>query len=252
MEIVYCRRMTIPVVLSDIQAFFDQWAPAELAASWDNVGIQIGAKGGEISECLVSLEVDEQVLAYLEGKTTVAVITHHPLFFKSLKRIDYNTDMGQIISAFVKGEHALFSAHTNLDAAEDGVNDCLIESFGLDPKIGVVMEDGFGKYIESPNITYQDLLKKNGGIAQGAIHNEPIKRLGFCAGSGHGLIGSVLSLGCDTFVTGEVTYHDHVTCRMNGVRLITLGHKESENMIVDRIATRMRNMFKDLEVTALK
>ncbi len=222
----------------DIQTFFDAWAPQELASVWDNVGIQIGDPAIQISEILIALEVDEAVLSWLKNKQQCLVITHHPLFFKSVKQLRYDQDLGRIIQTFMAGNHQLFSAHTNLDRAPEGVNDTLIKHFNLDPKTAQPITE-FGAYLDQPSRSYQELLAHMPATQQGAVHDDPVKRLGFCAGSGHGLISEVINLNIDTFITGEITYHDHVTCRLNNVRVLTLGHKESEDLVCSVIKEKL-------------
>jgi len=237
--------------IKDIKEFFYRWAPNELAAHWDNVGLQIGEPKANVSELLLSLEVDEAVLAYLEHKENVLVITHHPLFFNPIKQIRTDKDLGIILKTFLKNDHYLFSAHTNLDAAEDGVNDCLIKRYGLDPKQGTVIKDGFGKFFDAPKLSFEKAMATMPAINKGAQQKAPIQRLAFCAGSGHGLIQRVIDLGCDTFITGEANYHDEVSCRMNGVRLILLGHKESEEIILADIKEKLLSRFPNEKITNL-
>ena len=229
------------IYINQIHSFFESWAPSELAANWDNIGLQIGDPNAKIDEIIIALEVDEHVLSALKSKKNCLVITHHPLFFKPLSNIRYDHDMGEIIQAFSIGSHHLFSAHTNLDAAVGGVNDCFIKLYGLDPKKGTCIDAGFGKHFDSPAISVNDLLQKIPGKSIGANRTDAIKRLGFCAGSGHGLMKQVLELNIDTFVTGEVNYHDEVFARMNNIRLIVVGHKESEDCIKDEIKLRLKN-----------
>lgn len=225
--------------ISKIIDFFASWAPDHLALNWDNVGLQIGDPNKDINEIIIALEVDEYVLDVLKTKKNCLVITHHPLFFKPLSQIRYDHDMGHIIQTFVLGSHQLFSAHTNLDAADGGVNDCFIRLYGLDPNKGTPISDGFGKYFDLPKISLSELLTPLNGKNIGTSKEFTIKRLGFCAGSGHGLMKQVLELKIDTFVTGEVSYHDEVFARMNNIRLITVGHKQSEDCIKDEIKLRL-------------
>ena len=226
--------------VNDIMLFFDQWAPKHLAETWDNVGLQIGNPEAQYSEIVIALEADEAVLSYLKKRKNCCVITHHPLFFKPLKHIRYDNDMGEILQTFLNGNHHLFSAHTNLDAAPQGVNDCLITYYNLDPKKGKPIMDGFGKYFENINLSFNQINDVFPATIKGSSKKTIINTLGFCAGSGHGLIDHVIELKCDAFITGEITYHDHVKCRMNDVAVITLGHKESENIICEVIQQKLQ------------
>ena len=235
--------------VQSIMTCLEQWAPLHLAASWDNVGLQIGSADIVFSEIVIAMDVDEDVLAYIKDKKHVLVITHHPLFFKPLAQLRYDQDMGKIISQFVLGQHVLYSAHTNLDAAEGGVNDCLVTHYGLNPKDGQVISDGFGKVFFDLSLSFDSLKKKYPVRLEGDIRDDVVERLAFCCGSGHGFIQSIIDLKCDTLVTGEVTYHDQLRCKMNGIRVMSLGHKESEIFVLNHIQSRLLKSFSNLKTT---
>ena len=235
-----------------IQAFFEAWAPAHLAESWDNIGLQIGDPAANISEVVIALEVDEAVLEYLVGRKNCCVITHHPLFFKPLKTIRYDQEMGQILQLFLAGNHHLFSAHTNLDAAVGGVNDSFVAKYNLKPEKGKPIDAGFGKYFENVNLDFTSISKKFPCKQQGSASSRDIQRIGFCAGSGHGFIKHVIELKLDTFITGEITYHDHVQCRMNDIRVLTLGHKESEQHSCTVILQKLKQQFSEMSYKVIK
>ena len=78
-------------------------------------------------------------------------------------------------------------------------------------------------------------------------NNDNIIAIDFCCGSGHGFIQHIIDLGCDTLVTGEINYHDHLRCQMNAVRVLSLGHKESEIFILDQIKKRLESSFNSLK-----
>ena len=50
---------------------------------------------------------------------------------------------------------------------------------------------------------------------------------------------NIIDLNVECFITGEITYHDHVTCRLNNVRVLTLGHKESEDLVCSVIKDKL-------------
>ena len=77
----------------------EQWAPVELAASWDNVGLQIGSYDQPVSEVLIAMDADDAVLAYLENKKHGA--DSSPYFFKALQQVRYDQEMG-VFRAFFR------------------------------------------------------------------------------------------------------------------------------------------------------
>ena len=59
------------------------------------------------------------------------IITHHPFIFKPLKHIRIDLPTGEIISKIIKNNLHIYVAHTNLDKAQNGLNDMLAERLSL-------------------------------------------------------------------------------------------------------------------------
>ena len=94
-------------------------------------------------------------------------------------------------------------------------------------------------------------MKQHTCQREGDLSEDDIKKIAFCCGSGHGFIQDVIDLRCDTLVTGEINYHDHLRCQMNGVRVLSLGHKQSEVFVLPEIQRRLQSVFSDLPFSVL-
>ncbi|SHG90254.1 dinuclear metal center protein, YbgI/SA1388 family [Thermosyntropha lipolytica DSM 11003] len=116
----------------DIVKIMEKHFPLDLASPWDNCGLMLGSPDKEVQKVLLCLDLDaagvEEVIAHAPD----LVITHHPLFFKEFKKIDYNTPLGRLIRELITHDICVYSAHTNLDAASRGVNQILAEILELD------------------------------------------------------------------------------------------------------------------------
>lgn len=236
--------------LQKIANYLEAWAPKELAADWDNIGLQIGAPKKEIKKILIALDVDTQCLEKITSQNYDLVITHHPLFFTPLKSINYQTDIGRIIKTFIETDTALYSAHTNLDKAQDGVNDQLIKDYDLDPKTGSDFEDGFGKIITLQTPTpLSEFLAPFPAKLTGNKDKDTISKVAFLAGSGKSQIRHLPSQNIDLFITGEAGYHDEIFCELNGISLLLLGHRESEIGILPIIESKLNEAFPELIIT---
>ncbi len=227
------------------------WAPKELAASWDSVGFQLGSKKQAIQKVLLSLDVDNRALDRVSTGDIDLILTHHPIFFTPLKHIDINTDIGRIVQQLLLTQTSLLSFHTNLDAAPNGVNDALVEHLGFSADQGRPLSGHFGKQFKVSGLTLQDLASRVPCEIRGSTTNKDIRKIGVCCGSGHGLIKAAVHAQCDVLVTGEITYHDHVTCAMNGIRVLCLGHWESEVIVLPKIKTFLLSKFPHLDIEVL-
>ena len=103
--------------------YLEDWAPKEIAWGKDNVGLQIGTTEREIKNIMLSLDLSEKVIVEALKKKCNLIITHHPLLFKPLKKIDtYNSKISKLVESLIKNNLTLYSAHTNLDYTKGGVS----------------------------------------------------------------------------------------------------------------------------------
>ena len=109
----------------------DHLAPPRLAESWDNVGLQIGNRNWPVKKVWTALDPLPEVVARACKNDVDLLVTHHPLFFKPVKRIDCDSPLGGIAEMALSRRLAIFSAHTNLDSVPGGVNDVLVGRIGL-------------------------------------------------------------------------------------------------------------------------
>jgi dinuclear metal center YbgI/SA1388 family protein len=109
----------------------NQLAPPGLAQEWDNVGLQIGDPRLPVRRIWVALDPSLKVVKAACEKKIDLLITHHPLIFRPLKSIDFDTPGGSIIQMASQHQLSIFSAHSNLDIVRDGVNDVLAKRLEL-------------------------------------------------------------------------------------------------------------------------
>lgn len=121
----------MPNRVKDIIEILENHFPLHLAASWDNCGLQVGSCQASVKRVGVALELEPQVLEQALQQQIDLIITHHPLFFQGIKCLDEETALGDMVYKLVKAGIALYAAHTNLDAAPQGLNQHLAEILNL-------------------------------------------------------------------------------------------------------------------------
>lgn len=117
------------------QAIFrelEAWAPKTFAYDWDNVGLQVGSISDKTEAVLVTLDVNDAVVDEAIRLGANVIVSHHPMLFKPLKTIDFNTPKGKLVRKLIKHDITVYASHTNLDIAEGGVNDLLAEKIGIE------------------------------------------------------------------------------------------------------------------------
>ncbi len=223
----------------DICAAIEDVAPRALQESYDNAGLQVGDYQMNVSAALLCLDVTEDVMAEAHKRSCNLVISHHPLIFKGLKCLTDSTPTERIVSYAIRHNIAIYSAHTNLDAASQGVNYEIARTIGMrnlavlepnkcDPNSGI----GFIGDIEgTPVLEFLRQVKEKFKIrALRYSSSSPrlvVNRVAVCGGSGGYLIPTAVSLGADAILTGDVKYHDF-TSWSSQILIADIGHFESE------------------------
>lgn len=247
------------IKLREIIQAVERIAPPGYAAEWDNSGLQIGNPEAAIRSILVALDVTDNVVAEAEAKKADLIISHHPLFFRPIRRIETGSSGGKLVQRLLKGGVSVYAAHTNLDAATGGVNHVLGKALGMAswaPLHGVSSEtaEGFGGVGTLPKEkTLQELIAdlkeklKLRWIRQIGSFKGRVKRIAFCAGSGSSLFPEVLKAGCDLFITGDIKYHDAMNFLMEGIPVLDIGHFGSEQGIRKVLAEKIRRVLREAD-----
>ena len=119
------------MLVHDFLKALERLAPASLAESWDNVGLQAGSRAAETRSVLVSLNITDEVLSEAATRGSRLILTHHPLIFQPLASVSEDSGAGRLISRAVREGINIVAAHTNLDSARGGLADVLAELLGL-------------------------------------------------------------------------------------------------------------------------
>lgn len=234
------------------QALFD-WAPKELAESWDNVGLLVGSGESEVKKALIALDVTEGVADEAIACGAQLIVAHHPLMncrWHEVQSVRDDNAQGRTIMKLIQNGVSAICMHTNLDAAEGGVNDCLAAALGLsgleplnEEKIGRVgtlsEEKGLEEFL---HIVIQSLSCKGIRYRDGG---KRVHRVAVGGGACAEFIPQAIALGCDTFVTSDVKYHDFLDT--HGLNLIDAGHFPTENLVCGAVWEYLTGHFPTLE-----
>jgi dinuclear metal center YbgI/SA1388 family protein len=120
------------MICNEIFKFIENWAPKEIAWKNDNIGLQVGSAVRVVKNIILCLEVNMKVIEQARIKKCNLIISHHPLIFHPLNKIDLTKNKNSIlIEKLIKNDITLYSAHTNLDFTKDGVSFELAKKLGL-------------------------------------------------------------------------------------------------------------------------
>jgi dinuclear metal center YbgI/SA1388 family protein len=239
-----------------------EWAPSAHAEEWDNVGLLIGDASHTVSKVLVALDATEAVVNEAITGGFDFIITHHPLIYNPIKSITAADSSGKKIIALIKHGIGCYCAHTNLDKAPGGVNDCLAEKIGLEKLTPLIPEPLSDNTLQSFGIGRIGFLPAKMKTTELARHvksslnlptirysGEPeklIKKIAICGGDGSGTryIEAAIQKGCDAYITGDLRYHCVQEALESGIVLLDITHYSGEIPIVPAIVSRLEKFVK--------
>lgn len=117
------------VRLAEVIAVLDEAYPPELAHDWDSVGLVCGDPGDLIDSVTVAVDATPAVVDTVGQRGLL--LAHHPLLLRGVDSVAASTPKGALLHRLIRSGSALFTAHTNADAARPGVSDALAEAIGL-------------------------------------------------------------------------------------------------------------------------
>ncbi len=247
-----CKYMTV----RDIAAIIEAVAPLSLQASYDNSGLIIGDMDREVSGVLLAVDLTEAVVDEAVRLGVEMIITHHPIIFSPLKRLTSANCVERCVERAVRRDLVVYTAHTNLDSAEDGMSWRLGKILGLrDMRVlevtNAALNAGFGVVGELESevgaMEYIDLVAERLSlkvVRHSEVVRESVRRVAICTGSGGSMIGEAAAAGADIYVTADLRYNDFFEAQQS-VTTLDVGHYESEfcgiDIIFDILSKKMIN-----------
>lgn len=117
--------------LADVIAALEAAYPPGLAQGWDAVGLVCGDPDDRVDAVLVAVDPVPDTVDEALATGAQLLVTHHPLLLRGVHGVGADTPKGALVHRLVRGGAALFTAHTNADAADPGVSDALAAALGL-------------------------------------------------------------------------------------------------------------------------
>lgn len=235
-------------IVRNVLSVMDEIAPFALAEEWDNVGLLLGSATAEVQRILVALDITDAVAEEAETKNCQLIVTHHPFMFKPIHRLTDETREGRLMLRLAASGIAHIAAHTNLDAAEGGVNDTLIRAIGADHirgegclRVGDIGPVPFGRLCEHVERQLETQIRTYGDP------DRMVHTVGCCSGSGSEEYREAMQLGADCFVTGEVRHNVALDALSDGCLMIEAGHYETERLICPVLTETLQKRLNELQ-----
>src|SRR5215831_10056269 len=109
----------------EIITMLEEFAPTALQEHYDNAGLITGSADWECTGVLCTLDAIEAVVDEAKALNYNLIVSHHPIVFKGLKKINGKNYVERTIISAIKNDIAVYAIHTNLDNVIEGVNNMI-------------------------------------------------------------------------------------------------------------------------------
>lgn len=175
--------------VKDILNFLERsFADVTRQYDWDNSGKQLILSDQEIKKAALALDPTEKVIDKAIEEGCGLLITHHPLFFGTIKHLDISKPFDKKIIKAIKNDLSIVAAHTSLDLADYSLNDHICEIMGAEV-LSPFINEGRHEYVKF-------------SVFVPETHSETVRQAMINAGGGH--IGNYS--GCTFSINGEGTF----------------------------------------------
>ena len=255
----------------------EQLAPPGCACDWDNVGLLAGRSDKEVEKVYIALDATDKVVEAAVCWGANLLITHHPLIFKPLSKINDKDFISRRILKLIRNDISYYAMHTNFDAAPGCMADTAAAKLGLSnlevmEKEGVIQRETEGKSEEcaygigktgylKEEMTIREiaaLVKERFCLPFVTIYGEnatdaAVRFVGISPGSGGSLMKQALNTGVKVFITGDIGHHNGIDAAANHMAVIDAGHYGLEYLFLDFIEEYLKkNAGENLEIRKAK
>lgn len=247
------------ITIKDITQKIEAHAPLSLAEEWDNCGLQLGRDDAVCEGVTVCLDVTKNVVEQTVESGCNLILSHHPFFFNAVKRIETAKAQGEIVETLLKNGICVYSAHTNLDKANDGICAYLAALFGGRN----FMFSDIGVKCDFEDIRLSALAKKiaallnDNSVRVSGNPEKTVKRAFIISGGGSSTDALENAMtDTDVFITGDVKHHVYVEAVQYGFPIIEFSHFSSEivaeNIFENYIKELMKEAKHDIKIIKAK
>ena len=231
----------------DIYNYIDGFAPFSTQMDFDNAGFLVGDPDAAVDTVLVALDITPEVMDEAKREGAQLIVSHHPVIFDPLK----NLKSGSLAYLAACSGLSMICAHTNLDIADGGVNDCLANALGL-RNVGKVGFDGLLRTGElKTTMSGDDFLRYVAEkLGCGGIKYTPASRevlcVAVCGGSGGDEWETAMKAGADAYVTANIKHNIFLDAKRNGFFILDAGHFCTENVVAAPLAAGISKAFPEI------
>lgn len=218
-------RESAPILAQVVQQL-EKLYPLKYAESWDHPGLIVGDPLQPVHRIYCAVDPSLDIIREAIDWKADLLITHHPLFFRSVHHVSGFGHRGAIVRQLESHNIALWVGHTNADASHRGVSQALADKLGvldqkpLDPiddpdsKWNGQLGEGRVGHLAHP-MTLREFAQKvnqvvpptQRGVDVAGDLSMLVSKVVVLGGSGDSFFDQVRATGADVYVTSDLRHH---------------------------------------------
>lgn len=244
----------------EIISLLEEQSPAGFACEWDNVGLLVGDFAQEVHRIYIALDATEETIAEAAEQEADLLLTHHPLIFKGLKKVNTQDFTGRRVLKLIQNNISCYAMHTNFDvkgmarlAAERlKLADCRALDVTYQGEEGT---EGIGRVGTLPEqMTVSDCIERvKQAFAVDTVKvfgdlQKRVERAAVCPGSGKSVITCALEANAEVLITGDIDHHEGIDASEQGLAIIDAGHYGVEKLFIPYMVNYLQERVSKVEV----
>lgn len=224
----------------------------------------MGDDRGEAEHVFLALDLTEEVLKEAEEMGADFILTHHPMIFSGIKKINNHNVIGRKILSLIQKHISYYAMHTNYDVlgmaelsgAYLHLSDTQVLSVTKESEQGT---EGFGRVGMLPRkMTLEEcgrFVKEAYGLSDVKVYGDlsmEVERAAVCTGSGKSMIREAIKSGAQVYVTGDIDHHTGIDTVAEGLALIDAGHYGTEYIFMEAMKEELAKAFPALKVSCAR
>lgn len=248
----------------DIIEGLERKYPLEAAEEWDNVGLLAGRESREADRVYLVLDLTKEALEEAIDWKADMIISHHPMVFSSIKRVNDKDFLGEKILRIIENQITYYAMHTNFDVlgmAE--INAGLLKL--QEPEVLYLTEDGpqgqqgIGRVGMLPReMSLEECaqyVKESFGLEQVKVFGDGktrISRGAVSGGSGKSMVQPAIAAGAQVLITGDIDHHTGLDAIDMGMSIIDAGHYGTEYFFMKQVEKDLQEIGPELKTRCAK
>lgn len=245
------------MLCQDIIDVLESQSPPEYAMDWDNVGLLVGRRDKDVKKIMLAVDATMEVCKKAIENNVDMIITHHPMIFSKMKKVNSDTVLGNKILSLIEAGIACYAMHTNYDTkggmAKLAAN--MLSMKNLEVLEETLNGEGIGQVgTLDNNISIRDLagrVKEKFGLKNVIVYGnieKNVDRIAISPGSGKSVIGVAEKKGVECLITGDIGHHEGIDAVEMGVNIIDASHYGIEKIFMDYIYNYLKERCADVEL----